>query len=191
MNEENIQPTPEEQLMDEHAQTKEKIFAIEVKMQELDAIIERFEDEFYREGENYEPSEEETNKVKALIEEYRDLREQKKQLQKTIKTSIWDHFPLWMGIYALFQIVFSFYLIMTQISMYFAQWFLKVVNGSTDFVFYVALFMIPFLNLVLPLLIFLLLKNKVHKRMFLYIYLIHGIETLIAVGMLLYVVLKR
>ncbi|MGD9605117.1 MAG: hypothetical protein AB7V00_03040 [Bacilli bacterium] len=185
------QTTDIEQKNDEVGKTKEQIFEIEIKMQEIDVIIEKFEDELY--GSNTEGKDiakEEQDKIRQLKQQYRELFQQKKQLQKTLKVSLWDNFPFWMGLYAIFQFIFSFYLILTQISTYFAQWFFPLVNGSTDFLFYFSLFIIPFLNLVLSLIILLLLKNKTHKKIFLYIYLIHGIETLMAAGMLLYVVLQ-
>ncbi|MGD9886664.1 MAG: hypothetical protein AB7T03_01725 [Bacilli bacterium] len=183
--------TQEQETIDEKAIIKEKIFEIEIKLQEIDAIIERAEDEFYhKENEQNEVSPEETQKLIELKNEYRTLVKQKKQLQKSLKSSVWDNFPVWIGLYAVFQLIFSFYLILTQISTYFAQWFFTVINGSTEFAFYVSLFIIPFLNLVLSLVIWLIIKNKLHKKIFLYVYLIHGIETLMAVGVLLYVVLK-
>jgi hypothetical protein len=114
------------------------------------------------------------------------LYSERKKLLKTNKKSIWDNFPAWMGIYAIFQFIFSFYLILTQLSAYFAQWFFTFVNGDSEFVFYLSLFLVPVLSLIVSLVILLLLKNKLHKKIFMYIYIIHGVETLMAIGMLIY-----
>lgn len=173
---------------DETSKTKALIFDIEVKMQEIDAIIERQEDEFFTKDQ--EVSDETHNKIIQLKNEYKNLYKQKKQLQKTLRVSLWDNFPVWMAFYALIQFVFSFYLIMTQLSTYFAQWFFQMIQGGTSFVFYLSLFIVPALNLLVPFIVLLLLKNKTHKKFFMYIYFIHGIETLMSIGMLLYAVLK-
>lgn len=176
---------------EEVGKIKAQIFGIEVRMQEIDAILERYEDDYFQKQQS-QPEEpvKEDEKISALKAEYKELAKARKELLKGNKKSIWDNFPVWMGFYAVFQIIFSFYLIMTQLSTYFASWFYALFTSPTEFWFYFALFVIPFLSLLASLIILLCTKNKVHKKIFLFVYLIQGIETLMSVGMLMYAILS-
>ncbi len=177
---------------EEVGKLKAQVFGIEVRMQEIDAILERHEDDYFQKQQN-QPEEpvKEDEKISALKAEYKELAKARRELLKGNKKSVWDNFPVWMGFYAVFQIIFSFYLIMTQLSTYFASWFYALFSTPTDFWFYFGLFIIPFLSLLASLIILLCSKDKVHKKIFLFVYLIQGIETLMSVGMLIYAILAE
>ncbi|GEM_PF-2269094 len=182
--------TASEPESEEVAAVRAQIFGIEVRMQEIDAVLERYEDDYYKKQQS-QPEEpiQEDEKIRALKAEYKELAKARKELLKGNKKSLWDNFPVWMGFYAVFQIIFSFYLILTQLSTYFASWFYQLFSDATEFWFYFGLFLIPFLSLLASLIILLVTKNKVHKKIFLFVYLIQGIETLMSVGMLIYAIL--
>lgn len=186
---ETEEETVSEEESDEAAMVRSQVFGIEVRMQEIDAILERYEDDFYKKQQN-QPEEpvQEDEKIRALKAEYKELAKARRELLKENKKSLWDNFPVWMGFYAVFQIIFSFYLILTQLSTYFATWFYQLFTNPTNFWFYFGLFLIPFVSLLASLIITLVTKNKLHRKIFLFVYLIQGIETLISVGMLIYAI---
>lgn len=192
---ETEEETVSEEESDEAAMVRSQVFGIEVRMQEIDAILERYEDDFYKKQQNQpeetevpEVSGTEDEKIIALKAEYKELAKTRRELLKGNKKSLWDNFPVWMGFYAVFQIIFSFYLILTQFSTYFATWFYQLFTNPTNFWFYFGLFLIPFVSLLASLIITLVTKNKLHRKIFLFVYLIQGIETLISVGMLIYAI---
>lgn len=168
------------------AKIQEKIFTIDIRLQEIDAILERYEDVLYERDEEILSTEE----VDELVREYRELKRKKKELSKSLKKSKWDAIPLWMAFYAIFQFVFSFYLLQSIICLRFAVWLttqLYKIWVPGTWPIYVFLFLIPFLSLLASLIILLKLKNKEKKKMFAIIYLIQGIETIITV---VYIIVK-
>ena len=164
-----------------------QIFKINIRIQEIDAILENYEEALYSKNEEILSEEEYDN----LKEEYRDLVKQRKELTKQRKESIWDYMPTWMAVYAIFQIVFCFFIILTQASAYFAEWMYGVFTKVPDWLFYTLPFVIPFLNLMLSLTIYFFIKDKKQRKLFFYIYLIQIIQTLITVVILIFVLVKR
>jgi hypothetical protein len=180
----------ENNLNDNDEEIRSQIFAIEVRVQEIDAIIENYE--YYlieKELETLTPEE-----VASLKEEYKNLKKQRKELQKQLKKSIWDHFPVWMGIYAIFQFFFSFTLVMIDISSRFAIFAMTLLDKIADpklWVLYLFYFIIPVINLLISLIILLKLKNKNHKKIFAFIYGIHGIEVLITIIFMISIIVRN
>jgi hypothetical protein len=183
----------EELLLNDNTENKEakvqkEIFEIDVRLQEIDAILERYEDILYEKEEEILSPEE----VENLVIEYRELKRKKKELSKSLKNSKWDVMPLWMAFYAVFQFVFSFYLLQSVICLRFAVWLSELIFKvwvPDLWFFYVLIFLLPFLSLLASLIILLKIKNKEKKKMFAIIYIIHGIETIITVVYLLVKVL--
>ncbi|NLD26439.1 MAG: coiled-coil domain-containing protein 22 [Acholeplasmataceae bacterium] len=163
---------------------QDEIFNIEVRLQEIDAELEHYEDVLMeKEEEILEPKE-----VEELRNEYKELKKRRKNLLKQTKKSIWDTIPLWMGIYAIFQFIFSFWLFLEEISRQFTLFMLQVLEKIFTpglWTLYTLFFLIPFLSLLASTIILLKLKNKNHKKIFAIIFGIHGIETLVAVGLMI------
>lgn len=158
---------------------QEQIYEIEVKMQELDAQIEQYEDALYNSDEEIF-SEEKLNDLKT---EYKRLRGEKKLLTKTTKTS-WDKIPVWMFLYSVFQVFFSFFSILGMVSAYFAFWFMGLIksNGEvTEFWRIFALFFIPFISILISVIILIFQKEKARKRFYAVAFSIQAIETIISV----------
>ncbi len=159
---------------------REEIFSIAVRLQEIDTIIERYEDALLEREEEILSVEE----VEKLEEEYYELKQKKKQLSKSLKKTRWDMIPIWMGIYAVFQFIFSFFALQLQISYQFAFWLaLKIYNvwDTGIWLFYVLFFLIPFFSVLLSLLILLKIKNRDKKKIFGIIFLIQGLETIVTI----------
>ncbi|MDD3999524.1 MAG: hypothetical protein PHX62_01340 [Bacilli bacterium] len=169
-----------EESISQESATRQEIFSIDVRLQEIDAILEKYEDVLF-EKEEYILSAEE---VEILQAEYSELKANKKRLNKSLKKSRWEAIPVWMGIYAVFQFIFSFLFIQFMISLNFAFWMadsvFKISNNQV-WLFYVFLFLLPVLSLLASLIILLKIKNKERKKAFAVIYIIQGIETLITI----------
>lgn len=162
-------------------------------MQEIDSLLERYENTLYTSGEEILTEDE----VIALKEEYKQIKTERKILLRQGKKNAWDNFPVPMWVYAVFQIIFSFIFILQNLSANFAEWALKLFE-KWDISFLqpsmtlliVMYFFIPFLSLLTSLIILLSLKDKTHKKIFAYIYIIQGIETIITVTIMILAVLK-
>src|SRR5690554_709351 len=100
----------------ENENIEEQLYEIEVKMQEIDAKIERFEDALYERNEEIFSYEE----YLQLKEEYKNLRKVKKAISKQ-KKGKWDNIPVWMFAYGVFQIIFSFFMVLNMASILFAE----------------------------------------------------------------------
>ncbi|MCK9535965.1 MAG: hypothetical protein M0R05_00015 [Bacilli bacterium] len=163
------------------------IYEIDLRRQEIDAILENYEFELYEKGNEVLTEEEYIN----LKEEYKQLKKKRKNLIKSKgEKTIWDEIPLWMGFYAVFQFLFSFYYIQALLSVYFAKLLLDLFSQSNSLAFNIFSFILPFLSVVASLIILLLLKNKKRKKVFLFVFLIQLVETLITVGLMLSIILK-
>lgn len=160
----------------ENENIEEQLYEIEVKMQEIDAKIERFEDALYERNEEIFSYEE----YLQLKEEYKNLKKVKKAISKQ-KKGKWDNIPVWMFAYGVFQIIFSFFMVLNMASILFAEWFLGMFSEITKFWSIVGFFMLPLISVLLSLIIFLLIKDKARKKFFLIIFSIQFIETVIAV----------
>lgn len=157
---------------------EEKIYEIEIKMQEIDSKLEMYEDSYYNGDDNIFPLEE----YDRLKQEYKELKKQKKALLKENKqNSFWDKVPVWMVAYGIFQIIFSFFFVISMVSILFSSWFLgNVITKSTKFWEAFSFFFIPFISLLISTIIFLLIKDKLRKKIFLVIFSIQGIETIVS-----------
>lgn len=166
--EENIQETIED-----------KIYEIEIKMQEIDSKLEMYEDSYYEGDDENFPYEE----YERLKQEYKDLKKQKKALLKENKQNgFWDKVPVWMVAYGTFQVIFSFFFVISMVSILFSSWFLgNVVTKSTKFWEAFSFFFIPFISLLISTIIFVLIKDKLRKKIFLVIFSIQGIETIVSI----------
>jgi hypothetical protein len=164
----------------DESQDKE-LYQIDLRCQEIDSAIENYEDILMSRGEETLTPEE----LVQLKQEYREIVRKRKDILKTKKKSIWDQFPFWMAAYAVFMLVLSFFF---EPLYYICYKFLVLIYPLfsesmevTKAMEYAMLAFIPFLCLLASLIILLSLKNKIHKKIFAYIFLIQGIETLIAV----------
>ena len=174
---------------EKEAKIREEIYAIDVRLQELDSIFEQYEDAL-TEREEEILSEEELNK---LIDEYHELKKKKKELAKNFKKSKWEMIPLWMAVYAVCQFIFSFFLVQIQLSFYFTTWLRGLIYKAWDtgsWLLYVLPFVIPVLSLLASLIIFLKLKDRTKRKIFAIIFAIHGLETLVTIVYMLVVILK-
>lgn len=170
---------------EKEAKIREEIYAIDVRLQELDSIFEQYEDAL-TEREEEILSEEELNK---LIDEYHELKKKKKELAKNFKKSKWEMIPLWMAVYAVCQFIFSFFLVQIQLSFYFTTWLGGLIYKAWEtgsWLFYVLLFVIPVLSLLASLIIFLKLKDRTKRKIFAIIFAIHGLETLVTIVYIVY-----
>lgn len=169
---------------EKEAKIREEIYEIDVRLQELDAIFEQYEEALFEREEEI-LSEEEVEESSA---EYRKLKKKKKELAKSLKKSKWDIIPLWMVIYFVLQFIFSFTLIQVKLSVFFALWLGEIIYNVWDtgaWLIYTLLFLIPFLCLVASSIIFLFLKDKNKKKIFGIFFLIHSLEVIITVVIML------
>lgn len=168
-----------EYVEDNKLSVKEQIYEIEIKMQELDAQIELYEDALYNSEEEIFTDE----KLTELKTEYKRLRSEKKLLTKQTKTN-WDKIPVWMFAYGVFQVFFSFFYVLGIISAYFASWFVDLIRANgvvSKFWEISSLFIIPFISILISVIILILIKEKFRKRFFAVVFSIQLIETIISV----------
>lgn len=158
-----------------------ELYQVDLRCQEIDSAIENYEDILMSRGEETLTEDE----LAQLKQEYREIVRKRKEILKSRKKSIWDQFPLWMAAYALLMLVLPFFF---EPFYYICYKFLLLVYPLfsesmevTTAMEYAMLAFVPFLCLLTSLIILLSLKNKVHKKIFAYIFLIQGIETLITV----------
>lgn len=162
------------------------IYELDIRLQEIDVILEKYEDTLFETNQEILSVEE----VKALKAEAKEIRLKKKTLLRKGKETVWDQFPLWMAFYAIFQFIFSFYYVLIRVSIYYLSWaykfFYNIIKPST-FMEYVYILTIPLLSLILSLVILLLIKNKTNKKIFGIIYAIQGVET---IGAIIFMVVR-
>ena len=159
------------------------IYEIDIRRQEIDAILENYEFELYEKG-NEVLSKEEYDQLKT---EYKSLNQKRKNIIRTKrKKSIWDEIPLWIAIYAVLQIIFSFYFIQAILSIYFADFLMNLFSSTSGTLFDILIYALPFLSIVTSLIILFCLKNKRQKTFFFFFFLIQLTETLITVGLMLF-----
>lgn len=169
----------EEDLNINNLSIQEQIYEIEIRMQELDSQIEQLEDILYETRSEDFPHEEYEN----LKMEYKSLRKQKKDLVRNTKGT-WDKIPVWMFAYGVFQVILSFFYILSMVSLMFASWFLGLIHNKmeiTRFWEIVAFFFVPFISIVISLVILCLIKDKARKKFFAVVFSIQTLETIISV----------
>jgi len=162
------------------------IYEIDLRCQEIDSIFERYEYELQEKGTENLSLEE----YEALKQEYKELRKQKREMKKGGKETIWEAIPLWMGIYAILQIIISMYFIQAMLSIHFASFLLNLffVSNPSNTLFAILNFVFPFLCILSSLIIFLMIKNKKAKKFFLIVFIIQIIETIVTVSLMISIV---
>jgi len=162
---------------DQETPSKEyRIYELEVRIQEISSTLENHEDIFYNTGEKTLDD----NTVNDLHEEYKRLRQEIKEINRSGKGSIWDNMPIWMALYATFQFIFSFFYILTEMSRFFVKLTLPIFSEPSLALLIILYYFIPFISLVISLIILIIIKNKINKKTFAVIFLIQGIETIVA-----------
>lgn len=164
-----------DQAVDNKLSVQEQIYEIEIKMQEIDVQIEHYEDSLYNSDEEIYSSE----KLVELTEEYKKLRREKKLLTKELKGK-WDQIPMWMFIYGIFQIIFSLFVVIIPISMYFTGWFLSVIGKDSKFWVTFTFLIIPILSVLISALLLILQKIKTRKMFMIVLLAIQVVETTIS-----------
>lgn len=166
--------------------TNQLIYELDIRLQEIDVILEKYEDTFFETNQETLSVEE----VEALKKEIKEIKLKKKSLLRKGKKTVWDQFPLWMAFYAVFQFAFSFYYVLIRASIFYLSWaykfFYKIIKPSIAME-YVYILTLPVLSLIISLVILLLIKNKTHKKIFGIIYAIQGVET---IGAIIFMVVR-
>lgn len=161
---------------------EEKVYELDIRIQEIDAQIENYEELLYQSDEF--DFEEELSRLK---QEYKKLRAERKALLKKPKGK-WDEIPVWMFAYGLFQIIFSVFLILSMVSLFFATWFLTLIyNGKelSRFLEIIGFFFVPFISILITTLILVFTKQKTRKKFMAIILSIQFVETVITVIIML------
>ena len=188
---EEISDEKEVEVIDE---TEEKIYQLDLKMQELLIEIEKIEAKYS--PEQYQELEENEEYVK-LKEEYDTYSKEKKQIIKEVRSkdkSKLNEVSVWILIYGIIMIIISFPLIASQLWLEFANRLIDVLSGAfrgvdaDSFLYNVIIFLIIFalpllINLVTWLLYNNLIKTKTDKKVFIGFWIAQGLMSL---GMIIY-----
>lgn len=164
-----------------------RIYEIDVRCQEIEVMLENYDFELSEKGNELFTEEEYEN----LLAEYKQLKKEKRELLKTkrVKT-IWDEIPLWMAVYMIAQLIFSFYFVQALLSMHLANFLTRLFSVTSGVVYDIFSFILPTLSLIASLVILLLLRNKKLKKFFFFFCFVQLAETLITVGLMLWIILK-
>ena len=164
-----------------------EIYEIDIRCQEIEVIIENYEFELSEKGNELLTEEEHQN----LLAEYKELKKKRRVLLKMNRPkTVWEEIPLWMVIYIIFQIIFSFYYVQALLSVHFAKFLLDLFSSASATLFNIFNFILPTLSVLTSFVIWLLLKNKKQKKFFLIFCFIQIAETLITVGLMFWIILS-
>ena len=191
---EEVTNSDDEQVVDE---TEEKIYHIDIRLQELLITLEQIEDKALSEDDEEKYKDE----YFKYQEEYDELVKQKKNLvkeQRAKDTSRLNQISVWVLVYGVISIIVSFPLIAGTLWLEFANLMIDLLSGAftnlkaDTFVYYIIVFLIIFslpllINLITWLLYVNLIKNKADKKLYLSCWVIEGLMSL---GMIIYMCIK-
>lgn len=190
MDEKDIIEEASEELNEEKT-LKEEIFDIDVKVQELEIILDQLESKLYNDIENEELEDEFFEKKR----EYNRLLKEKKKLIKKLRSqdeSKLNQVSSWIIIYGSLAIIFSFPLISGTVWLEFANILINALTGAfsgistTDFIYHVIVFLLIFslpllLNILTWLLYNNLVKTKLDKKVYAIFWIIQGVMSIIMI----------
>lgn len=182
---EDIEPT-------DNLSLNEEIANVEFRIQELEILIDKKEQEYF-----VNESEEIFNEYQELKNEYKTLLKQRKTLLKNnAKTdqSVLEQVSLWVVIYGVLSVIISLPILTGQLWLGVASKIVSLIVdanmglSSEDFLYKLLIFLIVFafpllLNLVTWLLHNNLLKKKSDKKVFNIFWIIQGV---MSIGMIIY-----
>lgn len=192
LNEEEVQEKaneeePQEELTEENKLSHE-IFDIDVKIQELELVLDQLESQLYRDLDNEELEEEFFEKKR----EYNALLKNKRKLIKQLRSK--DESKLsqvsgWIIVYGSLMVIFSFPLISSTVWLEFANVLINALTGafhglSTDnFLYYIIIFLLIFslpllINVVTWLLYNNFVKSKLDKKVYIVFWIIQAVMSL-------------
>ena len=194
----NTEEISNETEVEEIDETEEKIYQLDLKMQELLIDIEKIEAKYS--PEQYQELEENEEYVK-LKEEYNTYSKEKKQIIKEVRSkdkSKLNEVSVWILIYGIIMIIISFPLIASQLWLEFAIKLIDLLSGAfrgvdaDSFLYNVIRFLIIFslpllINLVTWLLYNNLIKTKTDKKVFIGFWIAQGLMSL---GMIIYMCIQ-
>lgn len=193
----NLEQTPEikidEEFLINDETNEDQVTNIEVRIQEVEIMIEKAEQEFLLDDENDELY----VKYKSLKEEYKQLLKERKHLIKQNAKqdqSILEQVSIWVVIYGVISIIISLPFLTGPLWLSFANEVMTIFSTSglgldaDDFIYKVLVFIIIFAFPLLLNLITWLVKNnfinkKADKKVFLLCWIIQGA---MSIGMIIY-----
>lgn len=176
--EENIEEEiKEEVVVTEQDLIQEQIYEKSLRMQEIDALVEK--NEYYDEDMIEDKKLDEL--LLALKAEYKVLKAEVKFLKKRTQISFFDKIPVWTYIYGLLITVFGFAPVMKKFTEFLAPISVKIMGDflNTWFGTFLYLYLPTVLLLMVTVFIFILVYKKEYIRKFMYIIL--GIQTINAI----------
>lgn len=182
----------EDEVLEEVDEKTKRIREIDIQMQELDVQIEQisFIDPEDADRDRY------VEQYKELKDALKALAQERRQLLKNAKDTVWEKIPLWMIGYAIVQIILCFPFLSSFIWVNFANGIIslfestldQVATGAPHAVFIAVLILViyslPIVNILLTWLIYVnVVKKEFDKKVFKWIWIGQGILT---IGMMIW-----
>lgn len=183
----------EEEQIDVNSTIEDKIFALNIKAQELEIQLDQYEEKAFKE--NIDLSYDEHYML--LNKQYKDIVLERKQLRKELNSqdlSKLNQVSIWIIIYGSLMVLLSFPIITGQLWLDFANVVIDLVSGlfsnlhSDDALYNVVIFLIIFafpllLNVLTWFLYNNFVKSKTDKKIYIIFWIVQGLMNL---GMIIY-----
>lgn len=183
----------EEEQIDVNSTIEDKIFALNIKAQELEIQLDQYEEKAFKE--NIDLSYDEHYML--LNKQYKDIVLERKQLRKELNSqdlSKLNQVSIWVIIYGSLMVLLSFPIITGQLWLDFANVVIDLVSGlfsnlhSDDALYNVVIFLIIFafpllLNVLTWFLYNNFVKSKTDKKIYIIFWIVQGLMNL---GMIIY-----
>lgn len=172
---------------------EDKIFALDVKAQEIEILLDQYEEKAFKENIDLYDDEQ----YISLNKQYKEIVFERKQLKKELNSkdqSKLNQVSVWIIIYGVLTILISFPIITGTLWLDFANGIIDLVSGafsnlrSDDFLYKIVIFLIIFafpllLNILTWFLYNNFVKTKVDKKLYTILWIIQGLMNL---GMIIY-----
>lgn len=172
---------------------EDKIFALDVKAQEIEILLDQYEEKAFKENIDLYDDEQ----YISLNKQYKEIVLERKQLKKELNSkdqSKLNQVSVWIIIYGVLTILISFPIITGTLWLEFANGIIDLVSGlfnnlhSGDVLYKVVIFLVIFaFPLLLNILTWFLYNNfvkiKVDKKLYIIFWIIQGLMNL---GMIIY-----
>lgn len=183
----------EEESSESNSTIEDKIYALDIKAQEIEILLDQYEEKAFKENIDLYDDEQYislNNQYKAIVLERKQLKKElnSKDLSKLNQVSVW------IIVYGFLTILISFPIITGTLWLDFANVIIELVSGlftnlrSDDVLYNIVIFLIIFafpllLNVLTWFLYNNFVKSKVDKKLYIIIWIIQGLMNL---GMIIY-----
>lgn len=192
MEEKQYEQEENEKIVEEET-IEDKIFALDVKAQEIEILLDQYEEKAFKENIDLYDDEQ----YISLNKQYKEIVFERKQLKKELNSkdqSKLNQVSVWIIIYGALTILISFPIITGTLWLDFANGIIDLVSGafsnlrSDDFLYKIVIFLIIFafpllLNILTWFLYNNFVKTKVDKKLYIILWIIQGLMNL---GMIIY-----